>query len=149
MGNQQEFLAARAAYRQQRWEQRRQLVSALKQAGFKVKTGGGAGRGRKNYTSGGRLNPPFDLSDWLWVQGSREGTEVTVSLQVLDCDPHSGNVHALLDRIGVDVYRDGDPVDPDDPLYEKATTQFELPLSDEDVAALVKLIEDKAAALQQ
>ena len=142
----QKFHAARDAYKQARLAQRKVIVEALRKAGFEVRNGGNAGRGVKNYTSGGRLNPPFDLSGWMWVTAHRGDVHVMVSLQVLDQDPRSLNIHALMDRVGVDVFRDGDSVDSEDPLFESSTTGFELPLTREGIDSLVSVIEARVAA---
>ena len=141
------FVEARDAYRNARNMQRLLIVEALKSAGFEVKTRGNAGRGLLKYTSGGRLTPPFDLSNWMWVTGERDDVFVMVSLQVLDQDPKSMNVHALMDRVGVEVYRADDPVDENDPLFERATTELQLPLDSDSLATLVSLIEQKVTAL--
>lgn len=141
------FNAARDAYREARNAQRLKIIDALKSAGFDVKTRGNAGRGLKKYTSGARLVPPFDLSGWMWVEGQRDDVHVTVSSQVLDQDPNSLNVHALMDRIGVAVFRADDPIDESDPLFERATTGLQLPLDAESLAALVALVEEKSQAL--
>ena len=143
----QAFVGARDAYRNARNTQRLLIVEALKSAGFDVKTRGNVGRGLSNYTSGGRLTPPFDLSNWMWVAGERDDVDGMVSLQVLDQDPKSMNVHALMDRVGVEVYRADDPVDENDPLFERATTELQLPLDSDSIATLVSLIERKIAAL--
>ena len=145
-GAAQKFHAARDAYKQARLAQRKVIVEALRKAGFEVRNGGNAGRGVKNYTSGGRLNPPFDLSGWMWVAAHRGDVHVLVSLQVLDQDPRSLNIHALMDRVGVEVFRDGDSFDSDDPLFESAITGFELPLTQEEVDSLVSMVEARAAA---
>jgi hypothetical protein len=123
------------------------IVEALYEAGFAVQNRGYAGRGRKDYTSGGRLKPPYDLSNWMWIAAFRDGAYVSITLQVMDQNPAFGSIHALIDRLGVEVYRAGDPLDPDDPLREKHTTAFELPLSDEDMAALLDMIESKIAKM--
>lgn len=143
----QRFLDARNSYSSARNEQRLLIIDVLKSAGFDVKTRGNAGRGLSKYTSGGRLTPPFDLSGWMWVEGEREGVFVVVSLQVLDQDPNSMNVHALIDRIGVDVFRPDTPVDESDALFERATTGLQLPLDDNGRAALLALIEQKVQTL--
>lgn len=141
------FNAARDAYREARNAQRLKIVAALKSAGFEVETRGSAGRGLKTYTSGSRLTPPFDLSGWMWVEGQRGAVHVTVSLQVLDQDPNSLNVHALMDRIGVAVFRASDPIDESDPLFERATTSLQLPLDARDIATLLALVEERNKAL--
>lgn len=97
------FLEARAAYHEQRKHQRQLIATALTSAGFKVTNGHRAGKGVENYVSGGELSRPYDLSNWLWVKGTRDGLRVTVTLQVLDQDPKSKNIHALIDRIGIKV----------------------------------------------
>ncbi|MCQ9384679.1 hypothetical protein NQ038_11505 [Brevibacterium sp. 50QC2O2] len=141
------FQKARAGYVTARNAQRNLIAGALKAAGFSVKTRGIAGRGLRNYTSGGRLDPPFDLSNWMWVAGQRDDVFVTVSLQTLDRDPNSGNIHALMDRIGIDVYRADDPVDAQDPLSEKSTTGLQLPLDHKGLSDLISLVEQRAAKL--
>lgn len=141
------FEVARTAYRDARNAQRLLIVDALKSAGFEVRTRGNAGRGLAKYTSSGRLNPPFDLSNWMWVEGQRDEAFVMVSLQVLDQDPNSLNLHALIDRVGVEVFRANDPIDDADPLFERATTKFQLPLDSEGISALVALIEEKVSSL--
>lgn len=135
------FREARAAYMHARNEQRLLIADALDSAGFNVKRRGSAGRGLPNYTSGRRLNPPFDLSNWMWVEAERDGVTVTVTLQVLDQDPNSSNLHALVDRIGVHAIREGHPAGDTDPLCERATTDLQLPLLAEDLDALLILID--------
>lgn len=120
----EQFIAARDAYRDARNTQRKIIAEALTAAGFTVKSSGNAGRGLVRYMSSGQLAPPFDLSNWMWVEGQRTGVNVVITLQTLDQDPRSLNIHALIDRIGVNVYRDGDPIAPEDPLRENTTTSF-------------------------
>ena len=134
MENLERFIEARTSYRAARVEQRTLIVNALENAGFSVKNRGRAGRGKTDYTSGGRLNPPYDLSDWLWVQAQRDGITVIVTLQVLDQDPHSLNMHVLMDRIGVEISQN------DKSLDRVVTTQFELPLTTSDVNDLLAFI---------
>lgn len=141
MGNLENFIEPRAAYRAARVEQRALIVDALKGAGFSVKNRGRAERGKIDYTSGGWLNPPYDLSDWLWVQAQRDGITLVVTLQVLDQDPNSINVHVLMDRIGVKIARDGDS------SKRVVTTQFELPLATSDLSDLLALILSKIGSL--
>lgn len=142
----QAFRDARDVYRSARNEQRRLIVDALTRAGFTVKTRGHARRGLTTYSSGGRLAPPFDLSNWMWVEGERGEHRVVVRLQVLDQDPNSKNIHALIDRLGISVSRSGVSVDDGSPLFEDATTSLELPLNDEDLAEIVSIIEERIAA---
>ncbi len=141
-----QFNAARDAYRDARNEQRKFIADALKAAGFTVKSHGAAGRGLAKYTSGRRLDPPFNLSNWMWVEGCRNDIIVLVTLQTLDQDPNSMNVHALIDRVGIDVFRESDTV-VEDPLYEYRTSSFQLPLSDESLAQLIARVEQNILGL--
>lgn len=141
-----QFNSAREAYRDARNEQRKIIADALKAAGFAVKSRGNAGRGLVNYTSGGRLAPPFNLSNWMWVEAYRNDVIVLVTLQTLDQDPNSMNVHALIDRVGIGVFRESDTV-AEDPLYERRTTSFQLPLSDESLAQLIARVEQNILGL--
>lgn len=135
------FIEAKAAYRAARVEQRSIIVNALKEAGFVVKNRGHAGRGETAYTSGGQLHPPYDLSNWLWVQAKRDGVTVMVTLQVLDQDPNSRNVHVLMDRIGVEIAKDGDTTE------RVVTTRFELPLANPELNDLIDLILSEMGSL--
>ncbi|WP_124054294.1 hypothetical protein [Arcanobacterium ihumii] len=63
-----EFIALRDAYHRARLVQRARIVAALEGVGFVVVNNGRAGRGLRKYTSGRRLDPPFDLTGWQWVE---------------------------------------------------------------------------------
>jgi hypothetical protein len=83
----------------------------------------------------------------MWIEAQRNGIWVIVSLQVLDQDPHSFNIHALMDRVGVQVLGE-ESADPDtDPLFEKCTTKFTLPLTDADLNELIAFIESQAETI--
>jgi hypothetical protein len=60
--------------------------------------------GAKNYSSGGRLMEEYDLRNWKWVCVKRNDVHFFVSLQTFDRDPHTGNLHILMDRIGIYAY---------------------------------------------
>lgn len=78
----------------------------------------------------------------MWVEAERAGVTVTVTLQVLDRDPNSLNEHALIDRIGVHATRDGHLAGDTDPFLKCVTTGLQLPLSADDLDALMLLIEE-------
>lgn len=82
----------------------------------------------------------------MWVEAYRNDVIVLVTLQTLDQDPNSMNVHALIDRIGIDVFRASDTV-AEDPLHERRTTSFQLPLSDESLAQLIARVEQNILGL--
>jgi len=98
------FRDIRDAYLQKRVAERRAIVQRLREAGYEVSTNVRAGRGLSNYTSGGKLNPPHDLSHWMWVDAVRsDGVKVRVLLQSFDRDAQSKNEHVLLDRLSIGV----------------------------------------------
>ena len=57
-----------------------------------------------------------------------------VTLQVLDQDPNSLNVHVLMDRIGVEIAKYGAATE------RVVTTRFELPLANSELNDLIALI---------
>ena len=56
-----EFCAVREKYQELREAQRKKLIEALKKEGFIVAPGN-SGKGRKNYTGGGKLDPSKEYS---------------------------------------------------------------------------------------
>lgn len=140
-----------------RWAERSFVVASLRDAGFLVKVRGG--RGKSNYSSGGRLVPDHDLNDWLWVDFECDGVQGTVFLQCLDRDPNSGNIHVLYNRVGVRYYVNGKDVQldrlnsclllPVDELREDATTSFSLPFSDSSIIDFVNMIREDVSFVRE
>lgn len=102
-----------------------------------------------------RFKNSYDLSNWKYVVTQYNGTKILISLQSFDIDPNSGNVHVLTDRIGLYFYENvseekikiqiGDRTEKvTDPFLKMQSTEFELPLSEQDLAGLVELIKEKA-----
>lgn len=96
------FTDAKTEYEKQREEQRiklRDFLShheELKDAGLKVVTAGGAGKGSKKYLG------DYDLTNWKWVEvKSADGFDCVISLNMLDVDPKTKSIHSLYDRIGL------------------------------------------------
>lgn len=140
------FCRARDAYRAAREEQRNKIVRRLKAAGYKgvaPKTGAPksltahGGHGLARYTNGGRIDPPHDLRNWLWVDARRpDGAVVRVMLQSFDQDSRTHNEHALLDRISIGAVPES--------IHDSrwlTTTELELPLDEAGLNRLVKLLE--------
>lgn len=138
-----EFYAVQDNYEKQREKERIGLANYLSQnekianAGLKVKTRGRAGKGRKDYTSGGRISV-YDLSNWKWVELNHAGNnfDCVISLNMPEVDPSSGNTHCLYDRIGIYVTY------PRDGCYYKTDiyTDIDLPLDDGAKERIVELI---------
>ena len=91
------------AYTALREDERKTIKEHLKGKGFIVLRGSSEGKGGTEYSSRGRLNPTFDLSNWKWVEAMDEERYYFISLQAFDQDAHSKNFHALTDRIGLFV----------------------------------------------
>jgi hypothetical protein len=131
-----EFNEIKRKYAYIREIQRHLIVSYLNSCGkgFRAEIKGGSGR--KNYTSGGNLKKPYDLSNWKWVKVQRGASIVLVTLNKLDRDPHSGNIHALYDRIGI-IYCNCI----EEQLRIPSDTGIDLPLDGEKLCKLADILD--------
>ena len=104
---------------------------------------------------------PYDNTNWLGLDvilSDNTGARYAffISLQAFDYDSGSGNYHVLMDRVGVYMYHedivkkyneieDKDKakgvLKPGNALAEMYTTDFDLPLSKEDLKGLAELLE--------
>ncbi len=138
-----EFNKAKAAYVQAREDERRRLIDFLAHNGFEVTKRGGTGRA--DYTNYGKLDKPYDLTNWKFIDAFKDGILYFISFQAFDHDPHSGNRHALMDRIGVYRYECPSFAKRNDKKYYKAddafrlmkTSSYDLPLNEEDMQGLI------------
>ncbi|WP_019229965.1 hypothetical protein [Sedimentibacter sp. B4] len=126
--NEKLFELIKQVYTESREGERLKIVDYLEKCGYKVKKRGLAGKGVKKYISGGQLIKPFDLTNWKWIEITKDGREFLVSLQPPDKDPSSGNHHVLMDRIG--VYSNGHWI----------ITDIDLPMDEKSLNALVEII---------
>lgn len=81
------------------------LVEFLEKKGIKV-LNKGFGRGDKEYTAGGKLEVPYDLSNWKWVNIVKGEYKYTISLQAYAKHVETGRVVVLMDRIGIYKYKE-------------------------------------------
>lgn len=66
---------------------------------------GRSGCGSQTYSSNRRLNPPYDLSNWRWIDITlKNGGMAFISFQPFDKDNNTNNSHVLFDRIGISWY---------------------------------------------
>ena len=133
------FMQAKTKYRDARDEGRRKIINTLKKKGFKVKTKGPAGHGLPGYTSKKQIKV-YDLRNWMWVDASRQDVQVVVYMQSFDQDPGSKNFHVLFDRLSISVMRGAEEIN--------KLTEFDLPLSMEDLNVLVEEIECIISSLE-
>lgn len=101
------FKEARDEYERQREQERISLATYLaahegiKSAGLHVATATSAGKGCADYTAHGTIHA-FDLRNWKWVGiTGAGGFDCAISLNMLDIDPRTHNIHSLYDRIGL------------------------------------------------
>ncbi len=140
-----EFGTVKAAYVQAREDERRKLIDFLALHGFEVTKRGKSGMGVEAYTNYGRLEKPYDLRNWKYIDAFKNGVLYFISLQAFDHDPNSGNWHVLMDRIG--VYRYECPsfserynkkcYKADDAFRLMKTSSYDLPLCEEDMQGLI------------
>ena len=99
-----EFNDIRKAYIDARAEERANLIKLLRENNYTVVTGGRAGQGFKDYSGGGKLDPPHDLRHHKWIDAQKERIKFLISLNPYEVDASSANPHHLYDRIGVQAY---------------------------------------------
>lgn len=94
------FQEVRDEYEKQRENQRIRLRGhlsvheGLKAAGLEVQKRGG--KGSPNYRGN------YDLRNWKWVTvTSKDGFDCAISLNMLDIDPKTKDIHSLYDRVGL------------------------------------------------
>ncbi|MBN6014040.1 hypothetical protein [Streptococcus oralis] len=161
MNNKEEFLKVKEAYKSARTEEKKRIKEFLlsKRDGDGnliflkekdgtdtfVKTRGGSGR--PNYSSGGTLSKPYDLSNHMYIDLSYKGNDVLISLQSFDIDPNKKkSLHVLYDRIGIMFGKDDIILLPDnkskvsDAFLKMETTNWELPLSEAEMEEMVNYI---------
>lgn len=129
------FQEVREEYERQREQERVGLAdylathSGIEAAGLRIVTANRAGKGREHYTAHGKI-PAFDLRNWKWVEVKGPGGfDAVVSLNMLDVDPQTKNIHSLYDRIGI-IFS------PEDWAY----TAIDLPLNDTEKEQIAQLI---------
>lgn len=162
--NKEEFLKIKEAYKRARTEEKKRikyfllskrdsdgnLIFLKEKDGTDTFVGRSRGCGIPNYSSGGTLSRPYDLSNHMWIDLSYKGNDVLISLQSFDIDPNSHNLHVLYDRIGIIFEKDEESDDKDgksdnelkvsDDFLKMETTNWELPLSEADMEEMVDYI---------
>lgn len=128
-----DFEKCKIAYHEMRKKEKKFLIEFLKQNGYEVLNEKG-GMGKRNYTSGSRLNKPYDLSNWMWVEARKNDLISLVSFQAFDVDPTSKNIHVLMDRIGVYNYN---IYNPEEVFKNMVVTDIDLPFEKEDLNELL------------
>ena len=161
MNNKEEFLKIKEAYKNARTEERKSIIDFLlnkkdndgnlvflkEKDGTDTFVGRSRGCGKSNYSSGGTLSRPYDLSNHMWIELSYKGNEILISLQAFDIDPNKeNNLHVLYDRIGI-MFGKNDIIllqdnksKVSDVFLKMETTNWELPLSEADMEEMVNYI---------
>lgn len=102
-----EFQKIKNEYQSLREKEREKIVDFLNLNGFKGEKGKPiskhykSGKGVFNYTSGSTLEKPYDLRIWKYIEAYKDDKYFIISLNALDKDPNSNNIHALFDRISI------------------------------------------------
>lgn len=138
------FQDAKDAYTKLREKERIRIVKHLKINGYDVVSGSRAGKGIAKYTSGKRMNPSFDLSNWKYIEAYKDNNLFFISLQAFDVDPVSNNYHILMDRLGIYKYAGHELKDIKknyiayDALTKMTVTDIELPMDDNKLKQLLE-----------
>lgn len=140
------FQSAKDIYTHLREDERIKIVNYLISNGYDVVSGSKAGKGIKNYTSGKRMHPPYDLSNWKYIEAYKDNFLFFISLQAFDVDPISNNHHILMDRLGIYKYPGCDLEDRKknyfayDALTKMTVTDIELPMNDYKLKRLLECL---------
>ena len=160
--NENAFAKAKNEYTRLREIERKKIIAYLKDqtdnegnlmftkaTGAKLDCRGGSGR--KSYGKG-KFNKLYDLSNWKFVEAMYKGQKFLISLQCFDFDTNSKNVHVLYDRIGIYLYDEKMlNINFENAFYDACVnyclfrmvaTEFDLPLSDDDLKELTRQIID-------
>lgn len=170
--NKEDFLKIKDAYKSARLEEKNRIKDFLlskrdsdgnliflkEKDGTDTFVGRSRGCGKSNYSSGGTLSRPYDLSNHMWIDLCYKGNDILISLQSFDIDPNNEkNLHVLYDRIGIifgkdeesdnkDEESDNKDGKPDnelkvsDAFLKMETTNWELPLSEAEMDEMVDYI---------
>lgn len=158
------FKDVKEMYNKLRNIERQKIVEKLVENGFNAK----GHQGTWNYTSRGKIKSHYNLGMWKWIVARKATITAVVSLQSIDQDSKTKNIHVLFDRISIDVFKDneGNVLSENNDSYfqsiksrynvenefdpgfiEKTITGLELPLGEDDLERLVDIIERKIAKL--
>lgn len=158
------FKYIKKKYNELRNEERQKIVKKLRTRGFNAN----GHQGTSKYKSRGKIKPSYNLGMWKWIVARKETITAVISLQTLEQDSKTKNIHVLFDRISVDVFKDneGNVLSENNDSYiqsiksrynvenefdpgfvEKVITELELPLEDKDLESLVDIIEEKIEKL--
>ena len=137
------FNIIKKAYAEMREIERKKILGFLNDKGLDMINSSKSGKGSSNYTSSGKLEKSYDLSNWKWVEGIVGDKRFLVSLQAFDYDKSSRNIHVLMDRIGICKY-DKNAKHPDF-LNLMEVTSLELPLNEDDLEELYSVLAELLA----
>lgn len=134
------FLEAKAYYYNLRRKQRDTISKYLRSDSYFKANGAKvfAKSGSIRYKSGGRLEVAHSLTNWLWIEVELNGVNFFLSLQAFDRDPRTGNVHVLMDRIGIYAY--GENYSAIDAQQKMMITDIELPVDETKLENLANII---------
>ena len=159
--NKEDFLKIKEAYKSARLEEKKRIIDFItkkkdkegnylftksKDKPYNTRNQYSGGSGIPNYSSGGTLSRPYDLSNHMWIDLSYKGNDILISLQSFDIDPNSHNVHVLYDRVGI-LFEDGGKIllpdnesEVSDAFLKMKTTNWELPLYQAEMEEMVDYI---------
>lgn len=114
--------------------ERKKIINYLCEKGFEISCNGG--KGKPDYTNGGKLKKSYDLTNWKLVNATKGNIKYFISLQAFDRDTSSKNYHVLMDRIGICAF--SKEVKNPDYFSLMQMTSLELPLEKKDLDELLK-----------
>lgn len=107
------------------------------------------GRGWSSYSNNNTLKVKHNLSNHKYIETRYRDCPIFISLQSFDIDSESGSIHLLYNRLGIIYdYDENDTIDVEGKTVSTAflkieTTNYELPLSDEQREGLINDIMER------
>ena len=135
---QESFSWIKEQYKEVRESQRKNIINYLKLKGFTVSVSPRAGQGIEKYGES-RLGKSYDLRNWKWIDIEKDGQKIMLSLQPFDYDKNSGNYHALMDRLGIYLYKKNSN-ETSDAIKRMFLTDIDLPMDDEKLEKLENVL---------
>jgi hypothetical protein len=131
---------AKKRYLNERKRQADIIVERLKQKGYETarRSSGGSAYGKRSNPKT-RIDPPYDLSNWIWVSTKDKGSSCSfnILLHTFDQDPGSKNHHVFIDRLSLRChYPKASKLAPDTTL-----TGLDLPLEEDALEKLMSMFD--------
>ena len=136
-----DFVKARNIYNIMRQKEMIKIENYLLGKGFVGKSNKRyAGKGKKEFTADGKFEVTNDLSNWKYIELTKNNVNMLVSLQPFAKSSNGKNIVVLYDRIGFYVYKG--KYESNEVVENMKLVNLELPLDKSDLSLLELILND-------